>query len=95
MSSDGAEIDVEDIERKLGEVQSELVSAMQDHGPFVSYHHGKAVIEEELDELWDEIKGDQSDEEMYDEAKQIAAMGLRFMVELNQMRGDEDVEKGK
>jgi hypothetical protein len=30
--------------------------AVEKYGPFKSYHEGYAVILEELDELWDEVK---------------------------------------
>lgn len=52
---------------------------------FASHHEAYAVIKEELDELWDEIK---KPEKSYDkmamrkEASQIAAMCLRFINEL-------------
>lgn len=47
--------------------------------PFRSYHEGYAIILEELDELWEEIKGQQSYAGLYVEATQVAAMALRFM----------------
>ena len=37
-------------------VKGELLSATEKFGPFNSTHEGYAVIKEELDELWDEIK---------------------------------------
>jgi len=47
-----------------------------------STHHGYAVIKEELDELWDEIICRGPARYMEDEAKQIGAMALRFLVDL-------------
>ena len=48
-----------------------------------SAHEGYAIILEELDELWDEVKKKQPDrEKMVKEAKQVAAMALRFMLEI-------------
>ena len=52
---------------------------------FVNQHEAYAVILEEIDELWDEIKKNQRNydlEAQRKEAKQAAAMLLRFMVEL-------------
>lgn len=60
----------------------ELAKAINKFGKFNSEHEGYAVIKEELDELWDEIKGEHRAIEMRDEAKQVAAMALRFMVDL-------------
>ena len=50
---------------------------------FVNYHEAHAVIREEFDELWNEVKKKNPDEEkIRTEAKQTAAMCLRLMVEL-------------
>jgi hypothetical protein len=48
---------------------------------FHSGHEGYAVILEELDELWDEVKRDDQVSQAK-EAVQVAAMALRFLVEL-------------
>ncbi len=48
-----------------------------------SPHEGYAVIREELDELWDEIKRDRGRElPAMEEAVQIAAMGVRYVLDL-------------
>ena len=50
-----------------------------------SYHEGISVIEEEYDELWDEIKlkpSKRDPKRLREEAKQVAAMALRFMIDL-------------
>jgi hypothetical protein len=39
-----------------GQVANEVARAMAKFPPFNSGHEGKAVIEEELEELWEEIK---------------------------------------
>ena len=68
------------------EVRKELMAAMGKFPPFNSGHEGYAIIKEELDELWEEVKKKQSTpgraEAMYKEALQVAAMALRFMVDL-------------
>jgi len=59
--------------------------ATQLNGVFPNAHCGYAVILEELDELWDQIRKkarDRDPEEMRREAAQIGAMALRFMVDL-------------
>ena len=50
---------------------------------FTSNHEGFAVLKEEVDELWDEVKRKHpSNEQMREEAIQIGAMALRFLNEL-------------
>lgn len=79
----------EDIGRQvdlaLEHVRDELYRAMKGHGPQRSAHEGYAVILEEADELWDEVKKKTSERDrgkMRTEAMQIAAMALRFMVDV-------------
>lgn len=55
------------------------------HGPMHSAHEGYAVILEELDELWDEVRKHRSLENlaaMRREAIQVAAMAIAFVVEV-------------
>jgi len=50
--------------------------------PFHSAHEGYAVLAEEVDELWQEVKGHAGPErtaKMRKEAIQVAAMALRFV----------------
>ena len=50
---------------------------------FNSTHEGFAVLKEEVDELWDEVKRKYpSKEHMREEAIQVAAMCVRFINEL-------------
>lgn len=50
---------------------------------FHSGHEGYAVIKEELEELWSEVKcNDSSGERAYREAVQVAAMALRYVIDL-------------
>jgi len=64
----------------LADVQAELKRAMKKFGAFHDAHHGKAIIEEEFDELWDEIKLKKpSVLVMRKEAVQLAAMAVRFI----------------
>lgn len=50
--------------------------------PMNSRHEGYAVIKEELDELWDAIKRDNPMDMVQLEAVQVAAMALRFLIEV-------------
>lgn len=52
---------------------------------FVNQHEGYAILLEEVDELWDEIKKNQKKYDLLaqkKEAIQVAAMAVRFAVEL-------------
>jgi hypothetical protein len=66
----------------LKEVGDELTRAEGKFGPMASPHEGCAVIAEELDELWDEVKADATRGRMREEALQVGAMALRFVVDL-------------
>ena len=65
------------------EAAAELGRAMLKHAPMHSAHEGWAVIYEELDELWDEVRAWQPSTNDYSkmrkEAIQVAAMALRFV----------------
>lgn len=65
-------------------VKNEVLIAQSAHKPMHSPHEGYAVIREELDELWEKVKanvGHQSD--AMDEAIQVAAMGVRYVLDLS------------
>lgn len=75
------------IEKALALVVAEHERAVLKFGAFASPHEGKAVIEEEFDELWLEIKHnkrlpDEYRAAMRKEAVQLSAMALRFLVDL-------------
>lgn len=65
------------------ELDEALHKAITKHAPFNTAHEGYAVILEELDELWDEVKAWQPDNhrvaEMRKEAVHVAAMAIRFI----------------
>lgn len=62
-------------------VRPELVKATQRYGSFSSAHEGYAVILEELDEMWDEIKKNNTTRSK-EECIQVAAMAIRFLVDV-------------
>lgn len=47
---------------------------------FNSTHEGFAVLKEEVDEMWDDVKANKK-EEAVQEAIQVAAMAIRFIAE--------------
>lgn len=66
-------------------VVRELDRACRTHHTFNSSHEGYAVIKEEFEELWDEIKNNKQEDtkaRQTKEAIQVAAMALRFLVDL-------------
>lgn len=66
----------------IKDIIEEYKQAISKHGPMASAHEGYAVIKEEVDELWDEIKKKHPDPaNLREEAIQIAAMGIRFVVD--------------
>jgi hypothetical protein len=67
----------------VNECSAELSRAMRKHAAMRGPHEGYAVILEELDELWDEIKRQKIDPQaMRKEAVQVAAMAMRFLVDV-------------
>jgi NTP pyrophosphatase (non-canonical NTP hydrolase) len=83
--------------KSVKDVVEEYKRASSKFPPFKSDHEGYAIILEELDELWDEIKkkeqppapvgawvwGMYKDKKrLREEAVQVAAMALRFLVDL-------------
>ena len=74
---------VEKIEATLAELKDELLKACLKHGPMASPHEGISVIREEVDELWDHVKRDTGrTEHARKEALQIAAMGIRYALDV-------------
>ncbi len=77
----------------LEDVRNEIMAARQAHGAMYSSHEAYAIILEELDEFWEEVKinpkklySDAQDRRlahMRKELIQIAAMGIRAVIDLN------------
>lgn len=68
----------------LDEMELELRHALLQHPRMRSHHEGYAIVLEELDELWDEIKQKplyRNQELMRKEAIQLAAMAVRFVLD--------------
>ena len=91
---------VKDVDDVLKDVYYEYKRASSKFPPFNSAHEGIAIIEEEYDELWDEIKKKdlyndptglyigidftkyRDKKRMREEAIQLAAMSLRFLIDV-------------
>lgn len=68
--------------RILQEITDEFLKASKNYGAFTNAHEGYAVLLEEVDELWDEVKKRpdiRNDDKLRHEATQIAAMAIRFI----------------
>jgi hypothetical protein len=66
-------------------IRFELASAREKYPPRTSIHEGYAIIKEELDELWDEVRASKNmkaTSDMAYECIQIAAMSIRFIEDL-------------
>jgi len=89
---------VKRVENIICDVMAELARAMEKHPPVRVPHEGYAVILEELDELWDLIKKkDPPAGQMRKEAIQVAAMAVRFVLDLKPGKpaGDKKAEVTK
>ncbi len=73
-------------EQALQLVRVELTRAQALHSKFHSGHEGFAVIREELDELWETVKANKEyvayKGSTAREAVQVAAMAIRFLIDL-------------
>jgi hypothetical protein len=79
------------VENAVATVVAELEKARRKHSPMHSAHEGYAVILEELDEVWAEVKRDNlpaARKEMI----QVAAMALRFLVDLPDPTAEKEPE---
>lgn len=71
--------------RFLDAVATEWQSASRAHAPINSAHEGYAVILEELDEFWEEVRKRRKDRRplaMYSELVQVAAMAMRTALDV-------------
>ena len=85
----------ESIDAVTTEVLHEVGRAKTKFLPFNSAHEGYAVLLEEVDELWEEVKKNQKVRDkalMRKEAIQCAAMAVRFVMDVcDQARNDDAV----
>ena len=74
------------LNRALLEVEDELRAAMDRYPAMQSAHEGYAVLLEEADELWTEVKRHAPHKpnfhRMHEEAVQVAAMSVRFLIDV-------------
>lgn len=74
----------------LKRVGDEVLRALDRFPSFNSPHEGKAVIEEELEELWEHCRANTGrSPEAIQEAVQVAAMAVRYVLDLSERRARE------
>lgn len=77
------QLKIDRLDAALAQLRAEVLRAMAKHKPMNSPHEGYAVIQEEVDELWERVKTDSGrDYDSKVEALQIAAMGLRYAIDV-------------
>lgn len=77
------------LDRALAKVREEVLRALSIAGRMQTPHDGWAIIREEVDELWDEVKADKGESlDAYKEAVQVAAMGVRYVVDITDIQGE-------
>ena len=73
----------EAIESILDDIRTELESARENYPAMHSYHEGIAIIKEEFDEVWDEIKMKNPNVQyIREEVIQLASSSARFAYDL-------------
>lgn len=70
-----------EIDVALQMVKTELLRANRKFPPFTSPHEGYAVILEELDEMWGDIKNNLTSHSVL-ESIQVAAMAVKYIVSM-------------
>ena len=69
----------------ISRVKKEYLRAVSKFGAFHNAHEGYAVLLEEVDELWENVKLNQKiltrNDLMRTEAIQVAAMAIRFIID--------------
>ena len=67
----------------LGQLAGEVNLACKLHEPMNSWHEAYAVILEELEEFWEEVKKKKPDpQRIEEELRQVAAMAVRAQLDL-------------
>lgn len=76
----------------MQKIKTELMLTDAQKPSFHSTHEGYAILKEEVDELWDEIKTskafDRANLMMVNEAVQVAAMAIKFIENLYRVEGE-------
>ena len=71
---------VTNLEGAFEAVKNELLQANKTHPLFTTRHEGYAVLLEEVDELWDDVKCNAPSMGPQSECVQIAAMAIKMLI---------------
>ena len=81
-----------EIDKILNDILKEVKRTQDKFPPYNSVHEGYAIMLEEFDELWDEVKQkDHNYTRMYNKAKQIAYTAIRFMELVEKRKRDNNI----
>ena len=86
----GTKVKPEDYEVRvdiaISGVKEVLLKANAKHPPlFNSMHEGSSVLREEFEELWEDVRKDDLSHSML-EAKQVAAMAIKYLVSMSYLQ---------
>lgn len=82
----------DNIDQIMNDILKEVKQVSEKFPPYHSVHEGYAVMLEEFDELWDEVKlKDKNHTRMYNEAKQVACTAIRFMELIEEIKRDNNI----
>jgi len=73
-------------------LDTEIAFGRDKYGQYHSAHEQYAVLQEEVDEWWDAVKGNMSDCCQY-ELLQIAAVALRYIIENGEVENIASVQR--
>ncbi len=85
------------VDEVVAELERGLRPDTQLHGPMFSAHEGIAILQVEVDELWEEVKEPlQSNQKvmMKSEAIQVAATAIRFILDCCPGKEEEEEKDG-
>ena len=73
-----------DVDFILERVREEIRHALIKHRAYASAHEAWAVMKEELDELWEEVRADNGyTRDAFKEAEQVACTAVRYILHLH------------
>jgi hypothetical protein len=80
--------ELKNLDSALLKVRAEVIRARRLHPVFTSPHEAYAILQEEVDELWADIKQNRLAPAVA-ESIQVAAMAVRFISEFTDLTDDE------
>jgi NTP pyrophosphatase (non-canonical NTP hydrolase) len=75
-------------------LEKEMQFGADRYGPYHSAHEHYAVLQEEVDEWWDAVKANMTDDCQY-ELLQVAAVALRYILENGSASSIEEVQRSR